>query len=430
MSKLVPLEAERAVLGVAMVFADLAPTVFDSLTAAHFGLDHHQRLAELLLAMWGRGQPIDHLTVVGEVRSLGPDRFGGVPYVASLVDDVPPSPAIDDHVSQVRDMSERRHLVDLAQEMERQAVGSGDTERASPAAIIADMTLKLHRAAGESERDSFTAAEAYGQMLAGIEAAEQGESAAMSTGLPNLDGMLGGGLYSHELVIVGARPGVGKTAFALQLAERWSTAGYPGAFFSQEMQAASLMMRIAQRHTKTPMSLMRSGQVEQADWDALVSLGEDHVPLMDLRIDHRSGQTVAQIRTQVRRWKQRGADLRFVVVDYLQLQSDDRGSRHRTQASALEEVTDGLKDLAMTEGLCVVALSQLNRDSAKEDRPPRVVDLRSSGGIEQSADVILLLHRVGPDAELIVGKQRQGATGTVQALWRPDLQAFVARDLL
>lgn len=258
---------------------------------------------------------------------------------------------------------------------------------------------------------------------------------ALSTGYPDLDRQLGGGLQAGQLIVIAARPAMGKSALALNVALGLARNGHGVACYSAEMVAEAVTRRLLAAHAGVPASALRDRTLDPEQYRALTTAVEQ-AQALPLVIDGKPGRTLSELRGRLRRVQfAGGAPLRVLIVDYLQLlRPDGRGQSREVEVAGIAR---GLKELALgVPGLTVIALAQLNRavESRSEHRPG-TADLRESGEIEQAADVVALLYRdevYNPDSpergvcEVIIGKQRDGSTGTVRLAWLGDRQQFAS----
>ena len=269
------------------------------------------------------------------------------------------------------------------------------------------------------------------EALARIEALQGGTDGLLghSTGFVDLDDRLSG-LQDSNLIIVAARPSMGKTSFSLNIADYVACSGKGVLIFSLEMSTLQIAHNLLCSHSQVDAQKVRRGQLDQESWDQLIA-GANSLSKAPVHIDDTPGLSVLQIRAKARRLKA-SSDIGLVVVDYLQLVSAPNAESRQQEIS---QISMGLKQMARELSVPVVALSQLNRSvDSREDHRPRMSDLRESGSIEQDADVILFLYRPEyydperPDlkgiAEVIVAKQRNGPTGTVQLTFRPECMRF------
>lgn len=404
-------EAEQSVLGAMLLDPEraVARLADQTLTAADFFDQRHARLWEAATAMQAAGQAVDVVTVIEHLRAAGvAEQVGGLAYLNALVQSVPSANAAGSYAALVRDFSLRRALVDAAGQVADIAAEPGKAadaiERA--AALFSGLergnTGTVPRALGElvSERLGHWQAMAEGTLPPGV-----------STGLVQLDEALSGGLKPGRVIVLAARPSVGKTSLATQLGISVAMQGHGVLLLSQEMPAADLVDRIVSNLGRLSLGNLAAGAMTDDDFNRLAE-GCDSASALPLLLDDTPALTLGAIRTKARQ-AQRKHTLALVIVDYLQLCS--ASGRQDTRHHQIEEISRGLKALAKELGVTVLALSQFNRGAA--EREPELSDLKESGAIEEDADTVILLHPMEqqPDGALVVlaklAKNRQGRRG-------------------
>lgn len=424
------LDAERAVLGgVLLDFAQL-DELADVLAPADFFAESHARLWEFCLSQRARGMALDVLGLADHLLGLGDDveRWGGLAYLPSLPELVPTTEHLGYYAQLVKRSARRRAYLALAQGLMRRVSEGGEPE------ALAEFTERelLRLTADVGERGLRPVSSLLTEEWAKLEAAADRpcEITGVPTGLADLDAWTAG-LQAGDLVVLAARPSMGKTALAMQIAAH---AGLirriPTAVFSLEMGGGQLVRRMLASSAGVDTQAMRTGNVSRREgWPALERASEPYhgAPLW---IDDTPGISLGALRSQARRWKARHG-LRLVVIDYLQLMSGDHGLPREQQVASISR---GLKVLAKELDAPILVLSQLNRGvEARGDKRPLISDLRESGAIEQDADVVAMLYRdsyYNTDAEspgeteIIFAKHRNGATGTVKVHFEPRFTRF------
>jgi replicative DNA helicase len=424
------LDAERCVLGSIL----LLPTVLDELGAVvrpqDFYADANHKLFAHLQEMHDTGRRIDAALLKARLQDRGDwEAIGGAAYIAEVTTAVPTACHAVHYAAIVAKAARRRALIAVGTEILRD--GYAATEEPE---ILVDRAESLLAAipAGEPEGEPVDVSQAAYEALQRLDDARNRQhSAGLMLGLPDVDDEIGG-LFPGELTILAARPGVGKTSFALQVAYYAAAAGRRVLFASLEMSRVELTTRMACAQGGVSSHRVRCGKITAAESTALAN-AMNAVAATAMTIYDRPGLTVAAIRRAARRQARRG--LALIVVDYLQLLTppDRRVQRHE-QVGA---ITAALKSLARELDLPVLCLCQLNREAEKLDRPG-LANLRESGSIEQDADVVMFLCRPekgfttgtdrGPtdnwDAELIVAKNRNGECGKFQLDWQADATSF------
>lgn len=407
------IESEQAVLGgVLIAGAGALDRTEGVMTAADFYRDDHRRIFSAMKALGDSGKPVDAVTVAEALQNLGElESVGGLPYIVALASNTPSAANLHRYAEIVREKSIMRGLYGVAFRMEEACMNPGpkDAEKIASEAELAMMQL-LDRQGGEPVRVH----DAIRGALREIDSRRErgGKLAGQSTGFENID-WITGGLEPGQLVILAARPSVGKTALALNIADHVASTGAPALFFTLEMTGQELAMRLMASRSGVSMSDMRSGTASHDGWQRLSSVCGDtaDVPLF---IDDRPGISVAYARAKARKIK-RQHGLGLIVVDYLQLMKGP--GENRTQE--VGGISRGLKALAKELRVPVIALAQINRAvESRTDKRPQMSDLRESGDIEADADVIMMLYR-NDGAEwqdlisLVLRKNRNGALGDI-----------------
>ena len=459
------IEAEQALLG-AVLFDNAAyERLSDRLRAQHFYEPFHQRLFQAMEDHIRKGQLAEPIVLME--RFKGDPAFqelGGLRYLADIVDRAPPAANAADYERLVYDLALRRDLIRIGGEMA--AAAQSDPDHSARDQIeSAEQSLYTLAETGQSSTGFINFAEALqGAVDMAAEAfGRDGGLAGISTGLIDLDRMLGG-LHGSDLVILAGRPSMGKTALATNIAFSVSKAyaydiqpdgskktsnGGVVAFFSLEMSAEQLAMRLLADASGVPSDRLRKGEIDASEFgrvrDAALEIQE--APLF---IDATGGLSISKLAARARRLKrQTGLDL--IVVDYLQLITGGEGSKTDNRVQEVSMITQGLKALAKELDVPVLALSQLSRQvENREDKRPQLSDLRESGSIEQDADMVMFVYREAyylgraepregsPEhlawqedldkiqhvAEVIIGKQRHGPIGTVKLHFNADLTKF------
>jgi replicative DNA helicase len=429
---------EVAILGAMLLDGVAISDATAKLTAEDFSLDSHQRVYRAMVDLMARGHGIDYLTVQEELakrREL--DSVGGPAYLAYLTEGIPRNLNIESYVRIVKDKSLLRQLMSIFHEGQARAADQsedaitvlGDVE--ALLADVADSAIQRGLAGiGEIVASSFGSIDKL---------YEQGrEITGLATHFIEFDRMTSG-LQESELIIIAARPSMGKTAWAINIAQNAAIRdGKVVAVFSLEMSKESLLRRLLASEAQVNSRKIQTGFLPKEDKGKLLSALER---LMEskLFIDDTPGITLAEMRAKARRLKQQEGRLDLIVIDYLQLMtgtntSGKKGFENRTQE--VSSISRGLKALAKEMKVPVVALSQLSRGSEQRtgDKKPLLSDLRESGSIEQDADVVAFIHReeyydrenedLKGKAEIIVAKQRNGPTGSVHLLYLSDFTLF------
>jgi replicative DNA helicase len=439
------LDAERAVIGAMLVSETAVSVVGEMLVAEDFYSETHRVLYGAMMRLYSRGDPIDQLTLTNELRNMGEfDRIGGRQYVFRIVESVPTAANAARYAEIVRGKALLRAVIDAGSRIQQEAFTEPeDVTQALDAAEqliygISNRQLK-ERLAPISEL-----APGALEMVQRLYEAE-GEVTGVESGFEDLDQKTTG-FHKSDLVVLAARPAMGKTALALNI--MWHAAGAKGlpvAVFSLEMSKEQLVQRLISQTTRIRTQDLRSGNVKAEDWPKLVR-GVAEVSRAPIWIDDTAGITLMEMRAKVRRLASRlhaqvdaegqsGAPLSLVVVDYLQLMVG-QGNRSENRQQEIAEISRGLKVLARDLDVPVLAIAQLSRAvEGRHDKRPLLSDLRDSGAIEQDADLVMFLYRdeyynTDSDdkgiAEIIIGKHRNGPTGKVQLAWLEQYTKFAS----
>ncbi len=425
-------EAEQAVLGSMLTDKDAVISAIEVLKEDDFYRTDNKSIYEAIINLYNRAEPIDIITVKAELESLGKfEQVGGLEYLASLPDKVPTTANAMKYIKIVEEKSTLRNLIKTANEIIE--LGYDPTEDVSD--IMEGAEKKIFNIMQNNDKksyspikdilvDSFTQLEELynrKQHITGV-----------PSGFTELDYKTAG-FHGSDLVLIAARPAMGKSAFALNIATNAAVrANVPVAIFSLEMSKEQMVNRILCSEAMVDSNKVRTGKLEEDDWTKLAgSIG----PLSDaeIYIDDTPGISVMEIRAKCRKLKLE-KNIGMVVIDYLQLVQGSN-KRNGSREQEISEISRSLKILAKELNVPVIALSQLSR--AVEQRPdhrPMLSDLRESGAIEQDADIVMFLYRddyYNPDsekkdiAEVIIAKHRGGSLGTVDLLWLGSYTKFV-----
>jgi replicative DNA helicase len=413
------LEAEESLLGAMLLSRDAIAIAIERCSAADFYKPSHAQIFDALTALYGRGEPADAVTVAEELRRAGSlDDIGGTAVLVALQSNTPAISSATRYASIVEEHALLRRLIGVAGEISEIGYGLPD-----------DVTAAVDRAESMvfevAQRRSTDSVAPLQELLSrSLDRLEElygrGESiTGVPTGYHDLDEHLAG-LQPSNLLVVGARPSMGKTAFALGIAANAAAQGTPVLFFSLEMSHLEIAQRVLCAEARVDASRMRNGRLLEGDWPK-ISHAIGRIGNAPLHIDDNPNVTVMDIRARARRMKSREG-LGLVVVDYLQLMTGRGGAENRQVE--ISEISRGLKILARELEIPVVALSQLSRNlESRADKRPMLADLRESGAIEQDADVVMFIYRdevynaESADrgaAEIIIAKHRNGPTGTVE----------------
>ncbi len=428
-------EAERSILGAILLDNFSYNEAAEHLKAEDFCLDSHRRIYSRMIDLMESSRPIDMITLVEELdRRKELQAVGDVGYISGLLDGVPDRPSIEHYVHIVRDKALLRGLIHAANAAIARAADQSDPAEEilneAEATIFALSEKRIGRGfmgVQEIVREKFGSVDALlqrGQRITGL-----------ATHYEDLDEMTSG-LQKSDLVIIAARPSMGKTAFAMNIAENAAVIDKKVVgMFSLEMSRESLLLRLLCSQARVDSHKMRTGSLWKDDMQKVVKAMEElaHAPIF---IDDTPGIALSEMRAKARRLKQsQNGQLDLIIVDYLQLMSGG-GRRFENRTQEVSAISRGLKALAKEMEVPVIALSQLSRapESRGGDHRPQLADLRESGSIEQDADVVAFIFReevYKPDdpslsgiAEIIISKQRNGPIGRVKMAFMKNSTRF------
>ncbi len=424
-------EAERAVLGGILRDPEVLSDVLAVLQPNAMYHDHHRRILAAITDLAGRGEPIDLVLLYDSLRkSKQLEDVGGQAYLVELWEAVPTGANATYHAQLVRDAALLRSLIHSANELLRDA--HSPTMAADELLAQAERKLFALNADAGAGAEPRRVGDVARESLAAIDdRISSGESlAGLSTGYPDLDRVTGG-LRGGELIVLGARPSLGKTALSLNITERAAEAGNPVLFFSLEMPARDITDRLLSMRSGVPMSKMsRARDLRPDDIDALSAAGgAGGLGGLPLHIEDAPDATAARVAAVARRACRRSG-VRLIVVDYLGLLRPENPKDNKTLQ--IGTLALRMKQMARSLDVPVILLSQLNRELEHANRRPRLADLRESGDIEAHADRVFLLHReqnlptddpVWP-VDLIIAKNRNGPTGDVRLMYRRPVLRF------
>ncbi len=428
------IEAEQSLLGSLLIDRDAVIKVASYVRAADFYQSSNGMIYQAILDLYNRREPTDFVTLTDELaRRERLDVVGGVTYLSSLLTTVPTAVHVEYYGRIIERTSTLRRLIDAGSEIV--AIGYSDGVEAEDALDSAERALF---AVSESRRtkDFQSIAEVLDRFFDQIDYMQQhrGEVVGVATGFTDLD-QLTGGLQRSDLIIVAARPSMGKTAFALGMAygaaiQHGKTIG----IFSLEMSAEQLVQRLLSTETGVDSHRLRLGQIDDNEWDR-ISRAFGRLSEANVFIDDSATAGIMDIRSKARRLQaEHGVDL--IIVDYLQLMS---GRRTENRVQEISEISRGLKGLARELNVPVVALSQLSRAvETRSDHRPMLSDLRESGSIEQDADIVMFIYREEKYdettdkkgiAEIVVAKHRNGPVGSVNLRFFEQTARFADLEL-
>jgi replicative DNA helicase len=421
--------AEQSALGGMLLSKDAVADVIESLRGADFYVPKHELIFEAILNLYSHGEPTDVITVTDELIKTGDlQRAGGADYLHTLTSIVPTAANAGYYASIVSERALLRRLVEAGTRI----VQMGYSGQGEALDLVNTAQAEIYGVTGtEASEDYVPLTVAVDAAVDEIEAARgrDGQMTGIPTGFRELDDLTNG-LHPGQMIVVAARPAMGKSTLALDFARTAAIKHkLPAIFFSLEMGRSEIAMRLLAAEGAIPLQNMRKGTLDSRDWTT-VAATRGRINDAPLYIDDSPNMTLVEIRAKCRRLKQR-AGLKMVVIDYLQLMSS--GKRVESRQQEVSEFSRALKLLAKELQVPVIALSQLNRGpEQRQDKRPQVSDLRESGSIEQDADMVILLHRESVydadsrpgEADLIVAKHRNGPTATIEIAFQGHFSRF------
>lgn len=432
------IEAEQSVLGGLLLDNSAWDRAGDLLTDSDFYRWEHRHIYAAIGALINTTRPADVITVFEQLQSHGKaEECGGLVYLNALAQSVPSAANLRRYAEIVRERAILRKLVATSDEI---ATAAFNPQGRQVSEILDEAEGKIFRIGEEGSR-SKQGFQSMDQLVVQLidrvnELHENGaeDVTGVRTGFYDLDKMTAG-LQPGDLIILAARPSMGKTAFALNIGEHVAAnEGLPVVVFSMEMGAAQLALRMVGSMGRIDQSNLRTGRLRDDEWGRL-SEAVEKLGKVSMFIDESPGLSPSELRARARRQARQCGQLGLIIVDYLQLMSGSGGASEENRATVIGEISRGLKSLAKELKCPVIALSQLNRSvETRTDKRPMMSDLRESGAIEQDADVIMFIYRdeyytkeacKEPGvAEIIIGKQRNGPTGTVKLTFLKPLTKF------
>ncbi len=421
-------DAERSVLGSMFISRAAVEAAIEHLHSEDFYVPRHQTIFEAMVKLHEQGLAVDTVTVSEMLmRASRLESVGGLPFLIELANETPTAANVEEYIHIAQERSVMRQLIDA---------GSGiitDARKAEKPLeqMVDDAERAIYNISMQKAGDSLvhirhTVMESYTHIGERIKL--KGQLSGVTTGFFELDAITSG-LQKSDLIIVAGRPSMGKTAFALNIAQNAANKGATVCIFSLEMSAEQLVKRMLCAEANVDMQRINSGKVDE---DELMRIADALSPLSNcnIYIDDNPGAGVAGIRSKCRRLQSReGLDL--VIIDYLQLMQTSGKTDNRVQE--ISNITRSLKIMARELNVPIILLSQLSRgpESRKDNHRPMMADLRESGAIEQDADIIMMLYRPAVygesednDTEVILAKHRNGPTGTVHLAWIESVARF------
>lgn len=428
-------EAERSVLGSALLDKDALFDVMELLMAEDFYSESHKEIFEAITELYRKSAPVDALTVSEELKKRNSlEMVGGRAYIATLSAEVPSTSNAAEYAKIIAEKASLRRLIATADDI----VQKGYEENLETNEILDYAEKGIFEIAQKGQKSDYSHIKDV--LLENINIIDKmsqldGNLTGLTTGFRDLD-QLTSGLHRSDLIILAARPAMGKTAFALSVAQQAAIKGKASVMiFSMEMSKEQLGQRLLSMESRIDMQNLKTGNLERKDWDQ-INMALDSLSKADINIDDTPGISIMEMKNKCRRLKaEKGLDL--IVIDYLQLMNME-GKKSESRTQEISTLSRHLKLLARELDCPVIVLSQLSR--APEQRPnhrPMLSDLRESGSIEQDADIVIFLYRdeyynedteKPGEAEVIVAKHRSGPTGTVDVTWLGKYTRFADKS--
>ena len=422
--------AEQSALGGMLLSKDAVADVVEVVRGTDFYIPKHEIVYDAILSLYSHGEPTDVIAVTDELTKAGElSRAGGADYLHTLTGIVPTAANAGYYASIVAERALLRRLVEAGTRITQM----GYAAEGEVLDLVNNAQAEIYAVTGSTDSEDYVPlTEAVTVAIDEIEAAKHkdGSMTGVPTGFAELD-ELTNGLHPGQMIIVAARPALGKSTLALDFARAAAIKhDMPTIFFSLEMGRSEIAMRLLSAEASVPLQSMRKGTVDNRDWTTIAST-RGRINDAPLYIDDSPNMTLVEIRAKCRRLKQR-VGLKMVIIDYLQLMTS--GKRVESRQQEISEFSRALKLLAKELQVPVIALSQLNRGpEQRADKLPALSDLRESGSIEQDADMVILLHRESAyekdnpragEADLIVAKHRNGPTRTVTVAFQGHYSRF------
>lgn len=425
------IEAEQAVIGSMLTDKDAVLSSVEVLQKEAFYREDNKAIYDAILNLYAKNEPIDIITVKNELVEAGNfERVGGIEYLASLPDKVPTTSNVERYIKIVEEKYMLRNLIQSSNEL--LALGYNETEEIDEILDLAERKI-FDLSENKNTKGYASIKDVLVESFAELERLynQKGSITGVPSGFIDLDNMTSG-FHGSELIIIAARPAMGKSAFAINIATNAAVKNnVPVVIFNLEMSKEQIGNRILGSEAMVDSNKIRTGQIEDSDWGKLAT-ASGVLSDAPIYIDDTPGIKVMDIRTKCRKLKME-KKIGLIVIDYLQL-IQGNSKRGGTRENEISEISRSLKILAKELDVPVIALSQLSRSvESREDKRPMLSDLRESGAIEQDADIVMFLYRddyYNEDssdknkAEVIVAKHRGGSTGTRKLLWMPSYTKF------
>lgn len=427
------IDAEQSVLGSMFLTKKALQKSLEGLISEDFYLDSHQKIFEAIKTVSDEGKAVDHTTVIEELTKRNwLQQVGGIEYIVEMINSVPTTANIDDYINIVSEKSLLRKLIDEATSIVKESYNVKDIGDFlfSAQKKIADVSQGLKTAEFKTIQDVLVKTQSDLEKLA----TKKGDITGIPTGFYDFD-KITSGFHPNQLLIIAARPGMGKTAFALNMATNIAIQSKKSvAIFNMEMGAEQLATRMLSSVGQVEGSKLKTGNLENSDWKK-INEAVSRLSNTRLFIDDNAGQTVADIRAKCRRLKNSPQGLDIVIIDYLTLiQSAGKGNTYgQNRQQEVSDISRALKTMAMELEIPVIALSQLSRGIEQRKDKPVLSDLRESGAIEQDADMVAFIHCTEEEktkedrlTELVIRKHRNGPLKDIPLIFQTSISKFVS----
>ena len=423
------LEAEQSVLGAILLDSSYLNLVLEILPSSDFFyLPNNKLIYETIINMFSDGKNIDYVTVLDNISTENIQKNEIKNYMLDIVQIVPSISNVENYAKIIQDKYELRNLISLARDILQESTSNERTDKLLDFAEQKLIDIRSGKSSGSPVSVKEVLIETFNR-LDKLNSKDKNDMLGIPTGFGDLDFAITG-LNKSDLILLAARPGMGKTSFALNIA-KYVAEKKKTIIFSLEMGKEQLMSRLLSMESKIPGTKLRRGNLEPEEWKRLSEASESFSN-SKLYIDDTAGITVNEMKAKVRRL----GDVSLVIIDYLQLISNSRKTSNRVQE--ISDITRQLKIMAKELNIPVICLSQLSRASEQRlDHRPLLSDLRDSGSIEQDADIVIMLYREGyykptddridpNECECIISKNRHGETRTISLYWQPEYTRFTA----
>jgi len=429
------IESEQALLGSIMLRPEALVEIMDILNPDAFYADKHKTIFQAMVHLYEKREPIDLLTLSSKLKeSVDLDRIGGMSYLTEIVNTVPSSSNAEHYATIVSKKHTMRRLIEAAEHIAK----IGYDEENEIEELLDRAEKKIYEVTSKNLSGKYVEMkDVLGEAMERLDRLHKtkGELRGVPTGFKDLDNKLSG-LQKSDLIILAARPSMGKTSFALDIARNAAIRhNIPTAIFSLEMSTQQLVDRMLSAESRVDSWRLRTGKLNLEEEFGRITAALDPLSKAPLYIDDQAANNILKIRSVVRRLKHE-KNLGLVIIDYLQLMTPVHTKGGDNVVQQITEISHSLKQLAKEFDIPVIALSQLSREVEKRGGKPRLSDLRDSGSIEQDADVVMFIHREANDegggkkqeAEILIEKHRNGPTGSIKLIFDGDKTSFLPID--